>query len=73
MGGHGRGKENPRVPLGVRAQTQTRDRRPRQLPTDNSHAVFWSRQNKTREYQVDQPSITPCPPIALSASPARPP
>ena len=73
MGGHGRGTENPRAPLGVKAQAQTRDRRPRQLPTDTSHAVFRDIPDKTREYQVDLSSMMPCPPFSFAIFPARPP
>jgi hypothetical protein len=73
MGGHGRGTENPRAPLGVKAISRTRERRPRQLPTDTSHAVFWDFPDKTREYQVDQSSIVPCPPFSFAIFPARPP
>jgi len=44
-------KENPRCIYAAPAQLATRDTRPRQLPTDTSHAA------PTRECQSDPPSL----------------
>jgi hypothetical protein len=45
-------KENPRPSYAAPAQLVTRDTRPRQLPTDTSHAA------PTRECQSDPPSLS---------------
>jgi hypothetical protein len=64
-------KENPRCIYAAPAQLATRDTRPRQLPTDTSHAA------PTRECQSDPPSLprdARHPTLApLSTNPRRPP